>query len=361
MRGTLLFAGALLLIAFIALVGQTTSVAAVGAPTENYTMPNIPTSDQSSPEIKPPVNYVWQGPTSQPQSTPPGFIPAFIGASPQDRSRVTADENWYLNVDINAPGWLYIYEYFSIDKDFQGEWIAYNWQLLESGLWRLGPFIPGDSEAEGQHIYRIWFYSDGQWAAEDSDAPQHNLVYWTYVKGQPAEQVPQQPPALVKKTTFLDQIYKFITMPVVLFGFSALVVIGLGLYLFKIYASRRRTQGTSLPAGIGHEDPSAMLQSTIASAKIALTNGLEIGFTGNRRVIGRGDLARVLGLDDLGLISRRHFEIKYEQEQFYIEDMGSTNGTRLNGVDIKGKGPMILNDDDVIEPAGTISVKFYIL
>lgn len=368
MKDKLLFlAGGLLLIAFTALVGQTSSVGAVGAPTENYTIPNIPSGDQSSPEIKPPVKYVLQGPTSQSQSTPPSFIPSFIGASPQNISMVTANENWYLDVDINAPGWLYIYEYFPEGNGFQGKWIAYKWQLLESGLWRLGPFTPANNEAEGQHIYRIWFYSDGQWAAEDPDAPQQNLVYWTYVKGQPVEQVSPQPPiAPVKDTTFPDQAFRFLSRLEVWLGSLVLVVIGmLGFYLYQTYANRRRSQDTALhPTEAETGEPSAAsatLQSAATSARIALPNGLEIAFTGNSRVIGRSDLARVLGLDELGLISRRHFEIKYEQEQFYIEDLGSANGTSLNGVDISGKGPVILNDDDVIEPAGAIRVEFHIL
>ena len=140
------------------------------------------------------------------------------------------------------------------------------------------------------------------------------------------------------------------------------VIVMLGLYMSRSYARWGRSQDTvSLPAEAEPEGPSAALSSAVASAKIALPNGVEIQFAGNSRVIGRGDLARALGLDELGLISRRHFEVKSEEEQFYIEDLGSANGTRLNGADISGKGPVSLNDDDVIEPAGAIRLKFYVL
>jgi len=44
-----------------------------------------------------------------------------------------------------------------------------------------------------------------------------------------------------------------------------------------------------------------MLQSAATSARIKIPNGLEIRFTGNSKIIGRGDLARALGLDELGL------------------------------------------------------------
>jgi hypothetical protein len=361
MRGTLLFLViALIFSALVVLLGQIAGVGAIGAPTDNSTIPNIPTSDQSQDEIKPPVEYVLQGPSSQSKETPPNFIPRFIGSSEEDKFKVTANESWYLDVDINTPGWLYICEYFPVGDGLQGKWIAYKWQLLQSGLWRLGPFTPADNEPEGQHIYRIWFYSDGQWAAEDPNSPQNNLVYWTYSKGQPAQQIPPQPPiAPVKEATFLDQVHRFIIKPVVLvLGTSLLVVMVMaGLYLSRSYTRRGGSQDTaSLPA-----EAEPALPSAVVSAKIALPNGVEIRLAGNSRVIGRGDLARALGLDELGLISRRHFEVKSEEEQFYIEDMGSANGTRLNGADISGKGPVSLNNDDVIEPAGAIRLKFYIL
>ena len=366
MRNTLLFLILALIFSAAMLPGQTAGVGAIGAPTDNMTMPNIPTTDEAGDEIKPPVNYVLLGPSSQPESLPPSFVADFIGKSEEGEFKITADENWYLDVDINTPGWLYICEYLPAGDVFQGEWIAYKWQLLESGIWRLGPFTPGDNEPEGQHIYKIWFYSDGQWAAENLDAPQNSLIYWTYSKGKPAEQpaaqIPTQPPPTPSKdATPGDKAHEFITRPVVLVLGSLLliVIVAGGLYIYWRYYRRRTGQAKESDIEAETEAPSAALPSA-ASAKIALPNGIEIQLAGNSTVVGRGDLARALSLDDLGLISRRHFEIKSEDEQFYIKDMGSANGTILNGEDISGKGPVNLNDDDVIEPAGTIRLKFYI-
>jgi len=362
----LLFA-ALIFSAFAALVGQTAGVGAIGAPTDNTTIPNVPTADQTQDEIKPPVKYVLQGPSSQSEGPPPSFIPGFIGASERDKFEVTANENWYLDVDINTSGWLYIYEYFPPGQDLQGRWIAYKWQLLQSGLWRLGPFTPGANEPEGQHIYRIWFYSDGQWAAEDPTTPQRNLLYWTYSKGQPAAQTAGQippRPAPAREATFLDRLWGLVAKPVVLVLVLPVLVVMvmLGLYMSWRYAGWGRDQGrVSSPAGAEPEGPSAALPSAVASARIVLPNGIEIRLAGSSRVIGRGDLARALGLDELGLISRRHFEVKAEDEQFYVEDLGSANGTRLNGKDISGKGPVGLSNDDVIEPAGAIRLTFHVL
>lgn len=358
----LLLTFALIFGVFSALSVLPARVGALGAPTDNTTVPNVPAGDQSQDEIKPPVEYILLGPSSQSENTTPNFIAGFIAASGREEFTVTANENWYLDVDINTPGWIYIYECFPVGGDFQGQWIAYKWQLMESGLWQLGPFTPGNNEPEGQHIYRIWFYSDGQWAAGDPDNPQKNLVYWTYSKGKPVEPVPPPSPvAPAKEASFPATVFGFITRPMVLVLGASLVVI-VGLALLMIYVSRRRGQDrASSPGKAEPEELSAALPSVTAKAKIALPNGIDIQLSGNSKVIGRGDLARALSLDDLGLISRRHFEVKLDDEQFYIEDLGSANGTHLNGKDISGKGPVSLDDDDIIEPAGAVHLKFHLL
>jgi hypothetical protein len=368
MKSRLLFLSfALIFSATAMLLGQTADVCAIGAPTDNITMPNLPTADEVNNEIKPPVNYVLLGPSSQSEGLPPSFISDFIGASEEDKFKVTADENWYLDVDINTPGWLYICEYFPTGEGFQGKWIAYKWQLLQSGIWRLGPFTPGDNEPGGQHIYRIWFYSDGQWAAENQNAPQNNLIYWMYSKGQPTEQpasqIPPQPLPTPQEATFSDKVYEFITQPVVLvLGSLVLVIIVmLGLYIYWRYARRVSNKDTASVNEVDTQELSAALSSAVTRAKIALPNGIDIQLSGNSKVIGRGDLARDLSLDELGLISRRHFEVKSDDEQFYIEDLDSANGTKLNGEDISGKGPVSLNNDDIIEPAGAIRLNFLLL
>jgi hypothetical protein len=154
--------------------------------------------------------------------------------------------------------------------------------------------------------------------------------------------------------------------PVVLITGSLLLVIIvlLGLYLYWRYwrhARRGSNQDRESADVTDVQELSEGMSSDTASAKIALPNGMEIQIDGNGRVIGRGDLARALALDELGLVSRRHFEVKTENEQFYIEDLDSANGTRLNGEEISGKGQVELNNDDVIEPAGAIQLKFLLL
>jgi hypothetical protein len=365
MRGRLLFLiSTLIFNAAVMMLAQTADIGAIGAPTDNITTPATPTADEAGNELEPPVNHVLLEPSSQPADTAPSFITDFIGSSEIDKYKVTADENWYLNVDINMPGWLYIYEYFLVGEDLQGKWITYKWQLPQSGIWRLGPFTAGNNEPEGQHIYRIWFYGDDQWAADKPDKPQNNLIYWTYFKGKPTEQLGEQipPTTTPEEAVPSDKFYALITQPLVLaLGSLFLIVIAAGgVYIYWRYAKRRRTQDTESANEMDAQELPVVLPSDVASAKIVLPDGSEIHLA-NNRVIGRSDLARALSLDELGFISRRHFEVKAEAEQFYIEDLGSANGTKLNGEDISGQGKVGLKNDDVIEPAGAIQIKFLLL
>jgi len=159
-------------------------------------------------------------------------------------------------------------------------------------------------------------------------------------------------------------VYEIITQPIVLLVGTLLlvVIVAAGLYLLKIIPGWGGIQdAVSQYPEVQTGRLSVPLPSDGVRAKIVLPNGMEIRLDGNSCVIGRGDLARVLSLDKLNLISRRHFEVKSENEQFYIEDMGSANGTRLNGEDIGGQGQVSLSDNDLIEPAGAIRLTFLIL
>ena len=72
--------------------------------------------------------------------------------------------------------------------------------------------------------------------------------------------------------------------------------------------------------------------------------GLEVGIDRSRIVIGRGRKA------DLALaeatISRAHAAIGFDGQQFYVEDLGSTNGTLVNGAKVSRQP---LKSDDEIQ------------
>ncbi|MEM0023447.1 MAG: FHA domain-containing protein [Candidatus Bathyarchaeia archaeon] len=74
----------------------------------------------------------------------------------------------------------------------------------------------------------------------------------------------------------------------------------------------------------------------------------------------RSDFAGIVpaGLLDTISQSRPQFIIRFRGGRFYIEDSSSTNGTLLNGRQIRGMGMQELKDGDVISPAGVINLVF---
>jgi len=78
------------------------------------------------------------------------------------------------------------------------------------------------------------------------------------------------------------------------------------------------------------------------------------------RAFGREDFKQFLPPFLLNFIEGKHFTIHYNpfQRMFYIQDLGSRNGTYVNGVDIRGKGLITLKNGDVIVPGKVIELKF---
>ena len=95
-----------------------------------------------------------------------------------------------------------------------------------------------------------------------------------------------------------------------------------------------------------------------APAKLKLKNGNDILLAGNSRSLGRRDFEEFIPSAQVSYISRQHINIWTEKGRYYIEDRSSTNGTKVNGMDIKGTGRHALEDGDVIELAGKLNMSF---
>jgi hypothetical protein len=103
------------------------------------------------------------------------------------------------------------------------------------------------------------------------------------------------------------------------------------------------------------EDPSiteGMLQVDSENVKgsVAWTPVLDIGgnrypLTRSKTVIGRGSDADIT-VDDTG-ISRRHVQIIWDGQRAQVEDLGSTNGSQLNGQPVRKA---------ILEPESVISI-----
>ncbi|MEM2618571.1 MAG: FHA domain-containing protein [Candidatus Hadarchaeales archaeon] len=76
------------------------------------------------------------------------------------------------------------------------------------------------------------------------------------------------------------------------------------------------------------------------------------------KTFGRADFISYVTENESKFISRKHFTISREADGFYIVDENSANGTKLNGVEIKGQGKKPLKNGDKILVADTLELVF---
>jgi pSer/pThr/pTyr-binding forkhead associated (FHA) protein len=74
--------------------------------------------------------------------------------------------------------------------------------------------------------------------------------------------------------------------------------------------------------------------------------------------LGRADFTDAVPSDRLQRISRRHFAITLSEGTYYIEDLGSMNGTIVNGRAIRGIGRIALLIGDEIEIPGAVKMRY---
>lgn len=73
--------------------------------------------------------------------------------------------------------------------------------------------------------------------------------------------------------------------------------------------------------------------------------------------IGR-DLANDISIRD-GQVSRYHMRLALQGQDYHLEDLGSTNGTRVNGARVSGRTR--LNDGDIIALGDAILLSYYLV
>jgi len=84
----------------------------------------------------------------------------------------------------------------------------------------------------------------------------------------------------------------------------------------------------------------------------------DIWLTRAEKIFRRNDFEQDVPLKKLDRISREHFKIMRRDDRFYIEDLGSKGGTKLNGVEIKGKGMQELMDGSEIALPADLKMSF---
>jgi hypothetical protein len=158
--------------------------------------------------------------------------------------------------------------------------------------------------------------------------------------------------------------------PLLLYGLLALLAVAAAIIVILLI--RRYRHGSEPPGPLPREPitvsaeiiapaetaPATTSVISAVAARLTLPDGSEIVLAGNNRDFGRHDFEKFLPQEKLTCISRQHFNITYEDNQYFIEDRASTNGTRVNGIEIRGAGRRALEDNDDLEIATRLHVKF---
>ena len=93
-------------------------------------------------------------------------------------------------------------------------------------------------------------------------------------------------------------------------------------------------------------------------AKFIAADGEQLPLLKNTGPLGRDHFRSLVTPDNADLISREHLRIESENGSFYLEDAGSTNGTKINGSKITGKGRFPIKDGDIIDLASVLTLTF---
>jgi predicted component of type VI protein secretion system len=90
------------------------------------------------------------------------------------------------------------------------------------------------------------------------------------------------------------------------------------------------------PLPAGQPEPQAKRSDAVRPAMYLLFNGQRYRLDKDRFVIGRGSQVTDLTIRD-GNISRKHCAVIYRGGNYFIKDLGSTNGVEFNGKRIEHK------------------------
>lgn len=149
---------------------------------------------------------------------------------------------------------------------------------------------------------------------------------------------------------------------------AAASVIIVALLVRKPVTGTAFTGGTSAGRAVSTVGVAASQPATQIPATSPVISALAASFISSSgtpmpimdRAMGRRDFQELAPPDLAGTISREHIRITFEDSLYYIEDTDSTNGTRLNGSEIRGSGRHIIADGDSVELARALKLTFNI-
>ncbi|MEN6574194.1 FHA domain-containing protein [Methanobacterium aggregans] len=91
---------------------------------------------------------------------------------------------------------------------------------------------------------------------------------------------------------------------------------------------------------------------------LMLPNSEKISIRGAETVLGREDFLGVTSPDNLLFVGKEHLKIIRTLEGFFIEDLNTKNGTKINEHELKGRERVKLNDGDKIVVAKILDLEY---
>jgi hypothetical protein len=156
-------------------------------------------------------------------------------------------------------------------------------------------------------------------------------------------------------------------MYAVLIGLLAIAAAVITLLVRKPATARAGSHSTT---GAAYTAPATAPAATQAATSSPVTTPVEAGLPAKfvspggttmpvtGQPLGRKDFQALISPDKAELISRKHITVTYENSQYQIEDINSTNGTKLNGSEIRGTGKHTIANGDSVELAGALNLTF---
>lgn len=154
---------------------------------------------------------------------------------------------------------------------------------------------------------------------------------------------------------------------ILLIGLLAVAAVGVIVFLVRrpVAAASGANAGTRaghLPwtttTRVADGTPQTTPVDTGPGPKFVVSDGGSIPISGDTGTLGRSDFRSLVKADKADLISREHLQFDCEDGEYYIEDRKSTNGTKINGKRISGKGRFLLKEGDKIELADALTLTF---
>lgn len=97
---------------------------------------------------------------------------------------------------------------------------------------------------------------------------------------------------------------------------------------------------------------------TRLTARVLLPDNSEVPLTGGPvTTLGRSNFSRALAPNQASVVSKQHCQISYEGGRYFIQDI-SLNGTKVNGMDIRGRGKVELTDGAQVSLADALTFTF---